>query len=155
MRAFGFGLLLTILVPTWAGATDVTFSGTLSGVCTLALASPGTLALSVDGTKFGSEETGGVAASLTILSVGSNTVTFGAPTRTSAPGGYNATGETIEVSYVGLGGLSLINHAYGTTSSNFGVSSLPLTTVLVNSRINNANGFAPGTYSTRTVVTCS
>src|SRR6218665_2680817 len=155
MRVLSIGVLLLLGCAAPAGATDVTFSGTLVGVCTLALATPGLLGLSTDGEVLGSEELGGLSATITILSIGSNTVTVGAPTRTAAPGGYNASGEVIEVSYAGLGGLSLINEAYRTTSSNFAVSTLPLTALVINTRITNPNGFDAGSYGTKTVVTCS
>jgi hypothetical protein len=121
----------------------------------LGLTVPGTLALSVNGQRLGSEETGGTAATLTVLSIGSNTVTVGAPTRTASPAGYNATGETIEVAYTGQGALSAVSEPYGTASTDFDVTTAPLTNVIFNARINNANGFEAGTYGVRTVVTCS
>lgn len=136
-------------------AVDVTFSGTVAGVCTLALTLPGTLALSMDGTVLGSEEPTGVAATMTVLSVGSNTITVAAPTRTAAPGSYVATGEAVWIKYVGLGLLSAVSHGYDSATSSFAIGSVALTTILFNSKITNANGFAAGTYSTRSVVTCS
>jgi hypothetical protein len=136
-------------------AADVNFSGTLIGLCSVALATPGVLALSTDGTVFGSEEVGGVPAAVNILAVGDYTVTVNAPTRINAPGGYNATGESIEVSYSGLAGLSLINQAYTTGLTTFDIDTLPLSVLVMNNRIINTNGFVAGTYETRTVVTCS
>lgn len=154
-RAF----VLAGALVAWSGvaeATDVTFSGTITGICTLALSLPGTLAMSIDGTKMGSDEPGGIPATVAILSVGSNTVSVGAPTRTGSPGAYSPTGESVWVSYVGLGGLSLINHPYDTATSTFGINTLPLSVLSINTRILNAgHGFDAGTYTTRTVVTCS
>lgn len=155
MRVLMISAVAWLLFQAGAIATDVTFSGTISGVCTLGLSLAGTLGLSTDGTKLGSQEPGGVSATMTILSVGSNTVTVAAPTRTGSPAGYSSTGESVEIAYAGVGGLASVTHAYTSSSSTFAVSTVPLTTVQFNSRINNAAGFAPGTYSTRTVVTCS
>ena len=155
MRLVFLGVLPLLLATGPAAAVDVNFSGTLTGSCSLGLTVPGTLALSVNGERLGSEETGGTPATLTVLSIGSNTVTVGAPTRTASPGGYNATGESIEVAYTGQGALSAITEPYGSASTDFDVTSLPLTNLIFNARINNANGFDAGTYGVRTVVTCS
>lgn len=155
MRSVFLSVVVALLCTGPAAAVDVTFSGTLTDGCSLGLTAPGTLALSVNGQRLGSEETGGTAATLTVLSIGSNTVTVGAPTRTASPAGYNATGETIEVAYTGQGALSAVSEPYGTASTDFDVTTAPLTNVIFNARINNANGFEAGTYGVRTVVTCS
>jgi hypothetical protein len=138
-----------------AGAADVTFTGTLSGVCTLAVPTPGTLALNADGTKLGSNQTGGLPATVTILSVGTNTVTVSAPSWVSTPAGYAPSGELLEVSYLGLGGLSLVNQALTDQETDFVVNTLPLTALTVNAQATNANGFADGTYEMKVVVTCA
>ena len=138
-----------------ASAVDVTFTGTLLSTCVLALSTPGLLALNTDGNELGSENLGGLPAVVTILSVGNHTVTVDAPTRTAAPGGYNATGESIAVSYFGAGGLSVINQAYTSSQTTFPVTTIPLTLLTMNNRIQNTNGFVAGAYATRTIVTCS
>jgi hypothetical protein len=135
-----------------AAATDVTFSGTLTGICTLAVPTPGTLGLAADG-SLGSSA--GVPATLTILSVGSNTVTVAAPSWVSTPGGYSATGESLSVAYLGVGGLSVVNQAYTTSSTNFAVSTLPLTALTINAKATNTSGFVAGTHQMKVVVTCS
>jgi hypothetical protein len=155
MRLVALGLVCWGGLAVPVAAADVNFSGTLIGLCSVALATPGVLALSTDGTVFGSEEIGGVAAAVNILAVGNYTVTVDAPTRTAAPGGYNATGENIEVSYSGLTGLSLISQAYTSAITTFDIDNLPLSVLVMHNRITNANGFVAGTYGTRTVVTCS
>lgn len=127
-----------------------------AGICTLVVLNSGTLGLSPTATILGSQEGGGAAAQMTIASVGSSTVTVGAPTLTQAPGGYNQSAQILEVSYAGSDVLSSVVHAYGNSSSSFGVPNLLSAVVLtVNNRIRNAAGFASGTYTTRTVVTCS
>ena len=93
--------------------------------------------------------------SVNILAVGSYTVSVAAPTRTNSPGAYNSAGESIEVSYTGLSGLNLVNQAYTSSLTTFGIDTLPLSTLVMNNRINNPVGFVAGTYQTRTVVTCS
>jgi hypothetical protein len=139
-----------------AQALDVDFNGTVTGVCSLALDTDGTLALSADGTILGSEETLGVPAAVLVLSIGSNTIDVAAPARISAdPSGYDDTNETVEVSYGGLGGLAGVTQAYTEIATDFGVGNIALSVLLVNNRIVNPDGFAAGTYTTRTVVTCS
>jgi hypothetical protein len=152
----GLAILGLGVIP--AQSADVTFTGTIAGVCSLALSTPGLLGLSTSGSILGSEEPGGAFAVVTILSIGSATVTVGAPTRTLAPTTptpYVSTGEVVEVSYFGLGGLSAVNVAYTALQTTFGVAALPLTVLRVHTRIRNDNGFPAGNYATRTVVTCS
>ena len=146
--------LVAAMISPPALAVNVTFSGTLSGICTLAVPIPGTLGLAAGGDVLGSA-TGGTPATVTIVSIGSNTVTIDAPTWNSVPGGYNASGEVLEVAYSGLGGLSLINHGYTDQTSDFGILALPLTSLTVNARVTNPNGFEAGTYQMQVVVTCS
>lgn len=155
MRAIVVGLVFCSAFTAPALGADVTFSGTLLGLCSVALTTPGVLALSTDGTIFGSEEVGGLPAAVSILAVGSYTVTVNAPTRTNAPGTYDSTGESIEVSYTGLAGLGVLNQAYTTGLTTFPIDTLPLSVLVMNNRITNPNGFVAGTYETRTVVTCS
>jgi len=139
-----------------AAALDVEFNGVVATTCTLALGTPGTLALSASGTILGSEEGVAVPATVTILSIGANTIDVAAPIRISAdPPGYQAGTEVLEVSYAGAGGLSLISQAYTSLATDFPASNIPLSVLTVNNRITNSAGFAAGTYTTRTVITCS
>ena len=139
-----------------AGALDITFSGTVANTCTLAVSTPGILALSSDGTTLGSNQPGGLAAMVTVISIGSNTITVGAPSRTAQPSGYDGSGEQVEVAYSGVSGLSGIDQDWGTDSSSFTVGMLVSATALtVHNRITNTSGFAQGSYQTKTVLTCS
>lgn len=125
-------------------------------VCTLTLATTGALGLNVDGTILGSEELGGLFGTITIASVGSNTVHIAAPVRISAaPSGYQAGSELVEVSYLGLGGLAFVSQDYTSSPTNFGVGTIGASILRIHNRIYNSQGFAPGTYQTRTMVTCS
>lgn len=149
-------LLAGVFASGQGQSADVDFTGTVVASCALAVPTSGVLGLSGDGTILGSELGSGVPGTATILSIGSHTVNISAPTRISAdPAGYNATGEVIEVSYVGAGGLSFVSQAYTSSPTNFGVGSIPLSVLTINNRIVNNNGFVAGTYTTRTVVTCS
>ena len=139
-----------------AQALDVDFNGTITGICSLALDTDGTLAMSTDGTILGSEEALGIPAAVLILSIGTNTIDVAAPNRISAdPAGYDDTNEAIEVSYDGLGGLAGVTQAYIDIDTNFNVGNIALSVLVMNNRIVNPDGFAAGTYTTRTVITCS
>ncbi|HZY69100.1 MAG TPA: hypothetical protein VFE52_10950, partial [Devosia sp.] len=85
-----------------------------AGACELALGLGGTLALSADATRLGSDEVGGAAKLLTIANVGlqSATVTVSAPTLNEYPSGFDASAALVSVSYSGL--LSGVQQAYTT-----------------------------------------
>ncbi|OJX19484.1 MAG: hypothetical protein BGO82_07070 [Devosia sp. 67-54] len=130
-------------------ATDVVFTGTVSDTCTLAVPTPGIMTLSGDGKTLGSDQTLGVPATVTVVSLGSNSVTLAAPTLTDAPSGY-AGGETVQMSYSGLA-----SHAYTSQQQSFALGILPLTNLIINMQVLNPNGFVQGTYKAKTVLTCS
>jgi hypothetical protein len=149
-------LAAAAVISAPAKGLDVTFSGVVANTCSLALSTPGILALSSDGTKLGSDQIGGLGAIVLVVSIGSNTITVGTPAWTSQPSGYANSGEQMQVSYSGASGLSSINQGWGTTSTSFTVGMLVSATALtVHNRITNAAGFAQGTYQTKTVLTCS
>lgn len=130
-------------------ATDVVFTGTVSDTCTLAVPTPGIMTLSGDGKTLGSDQTLGVPATVTVVSLGSNSVTLAAPTLTDAPSGYLG-GETVQMSYSGLA-----SHAYTSQQQSFALGILPLTNLIINMQVLNPNGFVQGTYKAKTVLTCS
>lgn len=152
MRAWIMGVAGALAWVSAANATDVTFSGTLTGVCTLAVPVQGTLGLAADG-SLGSSA--GLPAVLSILSVGTNTVTVNPPVWVSKAGGYDNTGESLQVAYFGVGGLSLINQDYTPAQTSFGVNTLPVTLLTLNAKATNSSGFPAGSYSMKVVVTCS
>lgn len=153
MRALPSCLLLAplLIVPS-ASAADVTFSGTLTGICTLALSTPGTLGLTAGGAL---SSTAGLPAVLAILSIGTNTLTVNPPVWDSTPGGYTAGTEVAEVAYSGLSGLGIANQAFTSTVTTRSISTLPLSLLTMNAQISNSLGFAEGTYEMKVVVTCS
>ena len=111
--------------------------------------------LSPDGETLGSDQVLGVPAELAIVSLGVNSINVAAPTLESHPPAYVPGGETVEMSYTGLNGLSGISEGYSSSPHSFSVGILPLTVLLINNQIVNPDGFEQGTYTTKTVVTCS
>ena len=131
-----------------AAAITVSLSGTIVNSCALSVGSNGTLALSSDGTRFGSEESGGSAASLTVVATGTSpTLTFATPT-VNAPAGSSGSTVVIRYNVNGSGGSS------GYTSSQTTASSHLIDSVTVHARVTNTAGFVNGTYTAATVITC-
>ncbi len=155
MRNLGLGLATAILASTPALAVDVGFTGTVVNTCSVLAATDGLLALNIDGDILSSIGTvGGLPGTVTILSIGTNTIEVSAPQRTAAPVGYAAAGEEVEVAYFGLSGLSLINQPFTPSTTSFDPATIAASVLTVNTRIVNPNGFAAGNYATRTTVTC-
>ena len=143
--------VLAAIVPLPARAIDVTFTGVVADTCTIVLATPGILGTSPDGTVLSTDEGIGVPATVTILSIGANTVSLGAPSLLTHPGDYTPGGETLEIAYTGLASHPL----FSATGLDFAVGLLPLSELFVDLKISNAAGFGQGTYTARTVLTCS
>ncbi len=137
-----------------AAAIDVNFSGTVVSTCSLLAKTDGLLGLSLDGDVLSSQGVGGLPGTVTILSIGGNDIAVGAPQLVSSPPGYEAGSGTLEVSYFGLSGLSLVSQGYTTAPTTFNAGSIAASVLTVHNRITNPDGFAAGNYSTRTTVTC-
>lgn len=155
MRSLVLTGFLWLAGATSVLATDVTFNGTLAASCTLALGTNGTLGLSADGQDLSSAEGGGTKATVTILSIGSNSVNVAAPTLDSAPSAYDPGGQSLEMAYSGAGLLSSVTSGWSQSASSFAVGTIALSILDIDNRIHNPNGFAAGSYAMRTVVTCS
>jgi len=159
MRALIWAFAGLCVAASPATADNVVFNGSVANTCDLSVMLPltGTLALSSDHTILGSDQTGGVPVSLTVGSIGANTITVGAPTLTDSPPGYSTSGQSLEIGYVGAGLLSLVNKPMGTGGGSFSAGLLGLTgsTILINARVINPNGFKLGDYQITSVVTCS
>lgn len=145
MQLKWFALLFVVALPSPASAQ----------LCAVVLGTGGTLALSSDATILGSQQLGGIAGTVTITSIGANTINISAPARILSPASYNPGAEQVEVAYFGLGGLGVVNQGYTSSPTSFVVNTLPATILTLNNRIVNPNGFAAGTYTTQTVVTCN
>ncbi|MDB5541860.1 MAG: hypothetical protein JWQ89_3587 [Devosia sp.] len=157
MRILGLATCVLLAGALPAAAANVDFSGTVTASCSIVASTNGTLALDLaTGDTLGSDETGGVAGSVTILSIGNSTLTVGAPTRTSsAPVGYVTANEVVEVSYAGASGLSAVTQAYTTSQTSRPLGTIAASVLTINNRITNTSGFPAATYTTRTVVTCA
>ena len=134
-----------------AQAQVVNFEGLVVPLCVL-VPTAGVLAISTGGTEIGSEETGGVAALMTVTSTGgAATVSFTAPTLAAKPAAYAGT-PTVSVKYSSTGGA---NQAYTSSSSNY-TSTNPLSDVItLHAKAADSNGFVAGTYRVATTATCS
>lgn len=131
-------------------------AGPAHALCSLVVLTSGTLALSSDGQRLGSTEAGGLPATFTVASVGASTLTISSPSLVQAPAAHSQAGDTFEVAYQGAGVLASASQSYTTGTTSVAVPNLIGTVVVtVNNRITNNGGFAPGSYRTRTVVTCS
>jgi hypothetical protein len=151
MRGFSVGLAALVATAPVCAA-DVTFTGTLTGVCTLALSTPGVLGLATDGSLATSA---GLPAVLAILSVGANTLTVNPPVWVSTPGTYTAATEEFQAGYLGLSGLGLADQVLTNVVTTRAINTLPLSLLTMNIRIDNSAGFGAGTYQAKVVVTCS
>ncbi len=150
-RLFLATLAAAAVLPLPARAIDVTFTGVVADTCTVVLATPGILGTSANGTVLSTKEGLGVPATVTILSIGANTVSLSAPTLLTHPGDYTPGGETLEIAYTGLASHPL----FSATGLNFVLGLLPLSSLFVDLKITNASGFEQGTYTAKTVLTCS
>jgi hypothetical protein len=126
-----------------------------AGICTLLVLTPGTLALSADGTRIGSEEPGGLPATMTVASIGASTLTVSAPTVIQAPAGHSGGADLPEVAYRGTGLLGGVNQPYTSVQTVVAVPNTAAVAVTIDNRVTNGSGFSAGTYQTRTVITCS
>jgi hypothetical protein len=146
------------------GASVIAFAALLAPLpafaCTLNLQTAGALRNSLDNTVLGSQVNGNTPATVTILLtlLEGPTITVDPPTLVVSPGGYNAALETRQVAYTvsALGLFPGASQAYTTSTTGFstGILGAVSLTMTLNNRVNNSNGFPPGTYTTRTVVTC-
>lgn len=147
---------MQLMVPLLAAA----LLATPASACGLALNTGGVLALSANGKIFGSGEVGGVPATFTVVNGlldGPFTVTVEAPVLGAPPAGFQSGSAQVEVAYSGAGLLGSVSQGYISSRTSFnGPGLLSLAVVMtIHNRIRNDAGFASGTYTTKTVVTCS
>ena len=145
------GLVVATCLPGEAAPLDVTFTGLVVDTCTIAISTPGVMMLSGDGTILGSDQALGVPATVTVLSIGSNNIALSAPTLETYPAGYTPGGETVEMNYTGLAS----HPVFTTLGLNFDIGLLSLSELFVNLKVTDASGFTQGTYTAKTVLTCS
>jgi hypothetical protein len=151
MRVAGVLVLSGLLLPGTAQAVDVTFTGLVVDTCTIALTTPGIMLLSNDGTILGSDQGLGVPATVTVVSIGTNTISLAEPTLLTYPAGYTPGGETLEIAYTGLASHPLFSEM----GLSFNVGLLSLSELFVDLKMTNPDGFVQGAYTAKTVLTCS
>ena len=134
-----------------AHAQVVNFDGLITASCTLVVSTPGVLGTNATGTEIGSEQTGGVAATLAVTALGgAPTVQFTAPSMPTKPVAYTGT-PTISLKYSSVGGA---NQAYTTGASQY-TSTNPLAdTVTLHAKAVDSAGLVAGSYRLRTTATC-
>ena len=132
--------------------TIVQFEGAVVASCVLAVSTPGVLGVNASsGTELGSEQTGGVAAVMSVVATaGTPTISFTAPTMSLKPGAYSGT-PTISLKYSSPGGA---NQAYTSASSQYTSTNALGDTVTLNAKATDSSGFAAGTYRVQTTATC-
>ena len=151
-----FGPRLAALAATYclfgmgsAQAATVTFTGAVVNTCIINISTPGTLGLAASGTTLSSEELGGVNSLLAVIATGSAPeIQFTAP-QLGGPAGSIATA-TKMIAYSSLGGAA---QAYTASSSSYTMNRL-LDTVTIKGKATNTDGFASGTYTITSTVTC-
>lgn len=140
--------ILLALVPAAASAATVTLNGLVANMCVLTLSTPGLIAVTPQGTEVSTTQAGGLAATMSVVATGTNpTLSFGAPTLS----GPSAAGATTELAFTSPGGAT---RDFASTDYSVVVNRL-LDTVTINGRARNAGGFASGSYSIASNVTCT
>ena len=141
---------VAIAAASPVAAANVDLSATLVNSCTLTVGTSGVMTPASNGTRISSEEVGGIAATLNVIALGAiPTISFSAPSLIASPAGWSGS-PTNEIRYTSTGGA---NQAYTSSSSNAPLAGL-IDSFTINGRVSNANGFAAGNYTLRTVVTC-
>ena len=146
-------LILALMAPfaAPARAANVDLTASLVNSCVLTIGTSGVMTAASSGTQISSENSGGTAATLTVVSIGSApTISFSAPSLTVSPASWSAT-PTVEIKYSSLGGA---NQAYTSGASSTSLAALT-DSFTINGRVTSASGFAAGSYTLRTVATCS
>jgi hypothetical protein len=139
--------LLALAAP--ANAVEIRLSGTLLSSCILSLSTPGQLAISGDAASYGSENVGGLGATMTVVAIGVvPSVSFTAPVIDS-PAGFSPTAQA-QIRYTSLGGA---NQAYTSAASSSSAVRL-LDTFTIHGRILSGDGFQSGSYAVRSTATC-
>ena len=137
--------------PSPAPALDVTFTGLVVDTCTIALTTPGVMSLSGSGTILATDNGGlAVPATVSVVSIGLNTISLSPPTLETYPPSYNPAGQTLQLSTSGL-----LNNLFTALGISGLIGLIPATNLLIDMRITNPNGFKQGTYVAKTVLTCS
>lgn len=140
-------LLIGFACPAVA-QTDVPFAGVVLDTCVVVVA-PGVMFLNDDGNILGSNQGIGTPARATIVSIGPNEISLSEPELLTSPPGYSEIGQTIQIATGGI-----VSNALTALGLNFDIGLLASQILEIDLQIANANGFAQGAYTARTVLTC-
>lgn len=146
--ALAGGAILLAVSPASTSAATVTLTGLVANMCVLTLSTPGLIAVTPQGTEVSTTQAGGVPAIMSVVATGTNpTLSFTAPTLS----GPSAAGATTELAFSSPGGA-----VRDFTASDYTVVvNRLLDTVTINGRARNTGGFASGSYSIASNVTCT
>jgi len=137
------------LVAAPTAASEVRLTGSVINSCVLSLPSNGSLALSSDGTRLGSQDgVGGAPATLTVVAAGTApTLSFSSPTLTG-PAGLSGATTTYAFTSTGSGASQSYTASPSTASSSL------VDSFSIHSRVSSASGFPSGNYTVVVTVTC-
>ncbi|MEM7498603.1 MAG: hypothetical protein AAF371_11500 [Pseudomonadota bacterium] len=141
---------LAIIVGLSAGG----HAAAQTAFCQILLREGGQVTASVTGERLSSAIPGGMSSRVEVDAVGNFTVRVDPPVLVQAPGPYNTTGQSLEVAYRGLGGLSGVNQSFTQSSTSFNTGLSIIADVLIDARLNTPVGLTEGNYRMRTVLTC-
>lgn len=136
---------LALLALSAHAGTNLDFDGEITNTCSFLSVNDGALGVSADGKTLGSQEAGGSAGKVQVVTTGDNVVTFSSATLPSKPSGF--TGNPTLSIKVGSG-------IYDTSAQMKAVS-YPGDTYTVHAKANSSTAFPAGKYTIRTVMTCA
>jgi hypothetical protein len=142
-------LLICLQSFTPAYSDPVTFTGLVVNTCVINITTPGVLGLATSGTTLSSEEIGGANALLAVVATGSAPqLQFSQPQLTGPAA--SLSGATQMMAYTSPGGAAQI---YTSSASTYTMTRL-IDAFTVKAKAANVSGFASGTYSVSSTVTC-
>ena len=149
-RSFvALSMLIGFQVVSPAYSVPVTFTGLVVNTCVINITTPGVLGLATSGTTLSSEEIGGANALLAIIATGSAPqLQFSQPQLTGPAA--SLSGATQMMAYTSPGGAA---QPYTSSASTYTMTRL-IDAFTVKAKASNVSGFASGTYSVSSTVTC-
>lgn len=145
--ALAAGCCFAIVSPIHAAT--ITFTGAVANTCVINISTPGVLAMAAAGTTLSSEEALGTNAILAVIATGTAPqLQFTLPVL-GGPAASIAAAST-QMAYTSPGGAA---QAYTPSASNYTMNRL-LDTITVKAKATNSDGFASGTYTISSTVTC-
>lgn len=150
LRLAAFAASCCFVTVSSAQTATVTFTGTVANSCVIASTNGG-LKVDAAGTTLSSEEAGVGNSIMTVIATGATPqIQFTAPVLTG-PAGFATGAATTMIAYTSPGGAA---QAYTAANSSYTINRL-LDTVTVKAKATNATGFAGGSYTISSTVTCS